>query len=380
MESVDWIIVGGGVHGVCAARALSERGAAVCIFEASGRLLERWTARTKAVGMTRMRSPANHHLDAAPVSLHHFVHRPENADISDLAGLFRLPLSEAFQRHCQEVISANGLEELVVPARVEAIRAEGSQLVVEGGGRACRAARVLLATGSNRPRVPSWARRLREEGAPVQHVFEPEAGLGSDILGGGISAVQRALMVRRLTQKPVRLWLRRPLRVDEFDFDRAWAKHRFLGKWSSLEDADRCAFLDRHPRLGSVPSQLDVRLRKAVKRGQVEIELGEPVVDWDAGQGLLQLRGKRRTVASSGLTLATGFVQEAAPDWLRPSAERFGLPSVRGLPRLDECMHWGRGLYASGPLARLRLGPMASNIVGARWATSLLPGARMQPV
>ncbi|MEO0650544.1 MAG: hypothetical protein AAFZ65_07700 [Planctomycetota bacterium] len=65
------------------------------------------------------------------------------------------------------------------------------------------------------------------------------------------------------------------------------------------------------------------------------------------------------------------------PDWLQVAAEGHGLPTVAGLPRLDGEMHWGAGIHFSGPLARL--GPLASNIVGARWAASLLPGVRMQP-
>jgi len=380
MQVDDWVIVGGGIHGVCAARALSERGASLSIFEPSGQLLDRWAVRAKAVAMTRMRSPASHHLDAAPVSLHHFVHRAENADVAQLAGTFRRPTYEAFDRHSREVIAAQGLDELVVPARVDSIRAEGQHLLVEGGGHLRRAARVLVATGSNVPCIPAWARQLQREGAPIHHVLDEGARLVNDLVGGGISAVQRALMVRRATKQPVRLWLRHPLRVREFDFDRLWAKHRFMGRWSSLGEPERCDFLDRHPQQGSVPPKLAERLNRAVRRGQIELEHGVPTVEWDSSQGQLLLRGEGRTVEASGLTLATGFMPETTPGWLRPTVEQLALSSVRGLPRLDREMHWGRGLYLSGPLARLRLGPMASHIVGARWATSLLPGARLQPV
>ena len=48
--------------------------------------------------------------------------------------------------------------------------------------------------------------------------------------------------------------------------------------------------------------------------------------------------------------------------------------------QVDDWVIVGGGLHRSGPLTRLRLGPMASNIVGGRWATSRLPGARMQAV
>lgn len=380
MQINDWVIIGGGLHGVCAARALSERGASVRIFEPSGRLAERWTQRADAVAMSRMRSPVAQHLDSPPASLHHFLHRPENADVADLAGTFRRPSYAAFQRHSHEVIAQHGLEELVVRDRVDSIRAEQSRLIVEGGGHRLAASRVLLATGSNAPRIPAWAHRLQQEGAPIHHIFDERAGLDHDLIGGGISAIQRALRIRQATKRTVRLWLRSPLQVQEFDFDRSWSKHRFQDRWSGMDAAERSSFLERHSPRGSIPPGLASRIERAVRRGQIEVEHDIPAVEWDPRNGRLLLRGKRRTVESSGLTLATGFEPETLPTWLRASCEQLGLSTYRGLPRLDEKMHWGRGLFVSGPLARLRLGPMASHIVGGRWASSLLPGVRMQPV
>ncbi|MEM7517636.1 MAG: FAD-dependent oxidoreductase, partial [Planctomycetota bacterium] len=310
MEKYDWIIVGGGIHGVCAARALSERGQSVRILDPSGRLLDRWARRATAVDMTWMRSPANHHLAARPASLHHFLHEPENADVAELAGVFRRPTYEAFRRHSQDVIEKHRLNERVDLASAESIRSESDCLRVEGGGRTWSAQRVLLATGSNVLRKPDWARRLQGEGAPIHHVFEDGVGLDHDILGGGISALQRALMIRRTTRQTVRLWLRHPLRVHEFDFDRQWTKHKFMGRWTTQSEAERCVFLARNPRQGSVPAKLAERVNRAVRLGQIEIEYGEPVAEWDPAQERLLLRGKERTVESSGLTLATGFEPE----------------------------------------------------------------------
>ena len=383
MQTDDWVIIGGGLHGVCAARALAERGASVCIFEPAGQLLDRWAVRGKAVAMTWMRSPANHHLDAPPVSLHHFLHRPENADLAPLGGAFRRPSYEAFNRHSREVIAENELDELVVQAKVESIRAEGNQLLVEGAGHLRRARRVLLATGSNVPRVPQWAREPMREGAPIHHVFDAEGGPWHDLIGGGISALQRALMIRRATRQTVRVWMRAPMRVSEFDFNWLWAKHKFMNQWSRMDETERNVFLDRHPQRGSIPPNLQKRIAQAIRSGQIEIEHGVPNVEWNASKAQLLLHGEHRTVESAGLTLATGFEPETVPGWLHPITEQLGLTTARGprgLPRLDKEMHWGGNIYASGPLARLRLGPMASTIVGARWATSSLPGTRMQPV
>lgn len=376
----DWVIVGGGPHGVCAGQALQTHGASIRIIDPSGRLLDRWGSRAGAVGMTWMRSPVGHHLDAQPGSLHQFLHRRENAEIAELAGTFRRPRYDAFLRHSRALVARHRLDEALIRGRVDSIRTERGHLLVQGEGVEVAARRVLIATGSNVPRMPSWARQLQREGAPIHHTFGPCSRLDHDVVGGGISAVQRALMVHRSTGQAVRLWMRRPVRVADFDVDRSWVKHHFVGRWSDLQVPARLAFLDRHAVGGSVPSGLAARLARAVRRGSIELRHEVPAVEWDAAQGHLLLRGVGRTVESSGLTLATGLRRETVSGWLRSSAERLGLPVINGIPRLSEDMHWGRGVHVCGPLARLRLGPMATNIVGARWAASKLPSVRMQPV
>jgi len=379
-EPHDWVIVGGGPHGVCAGQALHAQGASIRIIEPSGRLLHRWGSRASAVGMTWMRSPVGHHLDAQPGSLHQFLHLRENAEVAELAGTFRRPTYDAFLRHSRALVARHRLDEAVIPGRVDSIRTERDHLLVQGQGVEIAARRVLIATGSNVPRTPPWARRLQREGAPIHHAFGPGAQLDHDILGGGISAVQRALMVQRSTGQTVRLWMRRPVRVADFDVDRSWAKHRFVGRWVDLQVSERLNFLHRHAVGGSVPSGLASRLARAVRRGSIELQLEAPSVEWDAAKEHLVLRGGGRVVESSGLTLATGLQRETVTGWLRTSAERLGLPIINGIPRLDSDMHWGRGVHVCGPLARLRLGPMATNIIGARWAASKLPSVRMQPV
>lgn len=376
----DWVIVGGGPHGACAGRALLDHGASVRLVDPSGSLLDRWKARARAVEMVWMRSPAGHHLDAQPVSLHHFLHRKEHADVAELAGIFRRPTHEAFLRHSTEVIGQAGLDRCVVRGRVESIRREAGGLLVQGDGVELRARRVLIATGSNAPRIPVWARQLRSEGAPIRHVFEGDAPLDLDLVGGGISSIQRALMVRRATRRTVRVWMRHSVREAEFDFDRDWAKHRFASEWVQLDEAARMDFLARNAGRGSVPRGLAKRFERAVRNGSVRVEHELPHFEWDAAAAELTLRGSEGPVRSAGVTLLTGFEPEGVTGWLRTVADDLGLPMVDGMPRLARDMEWGEGIHVSGSLARLRLGPMAPNIVGARWATSLLPSVRMQPV
>lgn len=377
-ELFDWVIVGGGPHGVCAGRALAESGATVRIVEPSGQLLGRWQARARSVDMKWMRSPAMHHLAAQPVSLHHFLHRKEHADVKELAGMWKRPLHEAFLRHSWEVIDEAGLKNAVVRGRVASVREDAGGLIVLGDDVELRGRQVLLATGSNQPRVPEWSHALRVEGAPIHHAFEEQVPVHHDLLGGGISAVQRALMISRGTGRTVRIWMRRPVTVADFDFDRLWTKHRFLAEWGERDEPNRLDFLARNRSRGSVPEGLARRLARAVKRGSIEVILGEPSFEWNGAAERLVIKSGGRTVESTGLTLMTGLMPETLGGWMADLAEGLQLPQVAGLPRLDSRMEWGRGIHLSGGLARLSLGPMAANLIGARWATSRLPRVRMQ--
>lgn len=350
------------------------------IVDPSGGLLSRWCERASGVAMTWMRSPILHHLGDKPTNLNHFARLPENADVSSVSGVFKLPTHAAFLRHSRAVIEEHGLEELVVRGRVEALRRDGEQLEVRGPGVELRARRVLIATGSNRLRLPDWSRPLRESGAPIHHVFERDAPLHHDFIGGGVSAIQRALLVHRETREPVRLWMRRPVSEAEFDYDRDWSKHRFVAEWSNMTETERFHFLRRNPTQGSVTPVLTERLARAIRKGALRVETRIPRVEWLPAEERLRLSVDGDSFESPGITLVTGFEDERVDGWLAETAAALGLPVIEGLPRLDSDMHWGAGVHVTGPLALLRLGPMARNIVGARWATSSLPGVRMQPV
>lgn len=376
----DWIIIGGGPHGVCAARALRSQGLSVRILDPSGRLLDRWTTRAASVAMAWMRSPASHHLNDKPTNLNHFVRQPENADVSSLSGVFRVPTHDAFLRHSHATIEEYQLDSCRVQGRADSIQRHGDQLLVQGSGVELHGRRVLIATGSNQLRIPEWARSLRAEGAPIHHVFEADAPPSRDLVGGGISAIQRALLVHRQTGRPVRLWMRSPVTKSDFDYDRDWSKHRFVSTWSGLDEPDRLEFLRRNPTRGSATPILAGRLKRAIRTGSIEVECSIPSIEWSPAEGRLLLRVDGRLLESSGITLVTGFAPERVSGWLERAADSLALPMTHGLPRLDRQMHWGQGVYVTGPLALLRLGPMARNIVGARWATSMLPSVRMQPV
>ena len=77
----DWVIIGGGIHGVhLAARLIGDADIApeqLRIIDPGERLLERWRAFTETTGMTHLRSPSVHLLpDRAEATRLHVEHAP----------------------------------------------------------------------------------------------------------------------------------------------------------------------------------------------------------------------------------------------------------------------------------------------------------------
>ena len=75
--NLDWVIIGGGIHGVhIAARLLGEAEVSpekLRIVDPAEQLLARWKSHTTTTGMSHLRSPAVHHLDLDPWSLQRFA-------------------------------------------------------------------------------------------------------------------------------------------------------------------------------------------------------------------------------------------------------------------------------------------------------------------
>ena len=80
--NVEWLIIGGGIHGVhIAARLIGDADLdpdRIRIIDPNSRLLERWRTFTSRTGMTHLRSPAVHHLDRSVWSLQQFAGNSNN--------------------------------------------------------------------------------------------------------------------------------------------------------------------------------------------------------------------------------------------------------------------------------------------------------------
>lgn len=379
----DWLIVGGGLHGVHLALVL-QRAAGVpaerlVIVDPGTRLLERWRQVTDNTGMAFLRSPGVHHLDLDPWSLHRFAEAPAGRGRPPrFTPPYDRPATSMFAEHCAMVIDAHRLQDRHLRGRVAevALREDGVVVDLEDGLR-LRSERVLLAPGmSDQPHWPEEATRLRAAGAEVQHVLQPGYLLQPAacrarvaVIGAGITGAQVALRLAAAGRE-VTLVSRHPLRRHQFDSDPGWIGPRFMHGFHREPSMARRRDLIRAARhRGSLPPDVHQETLAAVAAGRLRWRLGSLAGAAPAG-GAVDLQLDDGPLQVDQLLLATGFdPQRPGGAWVDRMVSTFHLPCAPcGYPIVDRHLRWHPRLFVTGALAELELGPTARNITGARRA------------
>lgn len=375
MVDADWLIVGGGVHGVhVAARLIGEGEVSserVRIVDPGAQLLARWRACTAVTGMSHLRSPAVHNIDITPPMLRRFAH--ENGQPHTFARPYDRPALAVFNAHCDDVITRFGLTERHLQDRVVGCDIDCEGVVVncrENGS--LRAANVVLAIGaSEQPHIPEWATHSR----CVHHIFDPcfdgwpQHPETVAVIGGGISAAQVAI---RLVGEghDVTVISRHQPRLHQFDSDPGWLGPRFMNKFGRLLDPDeRRQTISAARNRGSITPELGRDIRRAVQSETLSWHIGEVALFTASDTPALTLVDGT-VLGVDRVLLATGFEPQrpggAMVDELIQSAH---LPCAAcGYPVTDDSLRWHPRIFVTGPLAELMLGPSARNIAGARRA------------
>ena len=382
-EVFDWIIIGGGIHGVhIAARLLGEskvKGNQLRIIDPGQSLLERWNTSTKTTGMTHLRSPSVHHLDLSPWSLMQYAKKYRKGQRKVFVPPYDRPNLLMFNEHCKGVIDKFQLSNLHIQDRVEQCSiTNGGVLIKLKQNKELLARHIVLAIGaSEQPAWPSWA---PQEHPRVHHIFDPKfsewsADEGSYIIvGGGISAAQVAI---RLVNKGyhVDLVSRHSLRKHQFDSDSGWLGPKLMKKFSREKDFNQRRLLISQARhKGSVPPDVHRALRKAIHDQRLNWHKAE-IDGMEFTDNSLQLKLENDIVIKSQyLLLATGFTTtRPGGEMINELIKSASLPCAYcGYPIVDSALRWHPRIHVSGPLAELELGPVSRNIAGARRAADRL--------
>lgn len=385
---LDWLIIGGGLHGVHLAARLVGEGrvdpASLAILDPETTLLARWRHLTANTGMSYLRSPVVHHLDLHPLSLRAFAGKRASRRRKGLfTAPYQRPALSLFNAHCEHVLSRYRLRSCHVSATAHALTLWKSSVTVETTAGGLHARRVVLALGpGGPPKRPSWSEQIPQGSIPVSHVFDADFDMQRDVsgdavvvVGGGISAIQAALHLAA-TGRTVSLVSRHAVRVHQFDSDPGWLG-KFLPTFHRLQDSrSRRHVIASARHRGSVPLELSAALQHAVKDGRIRSYQGE-VTAVRPGAGYVQVDVDGAPIVADFILHATGFlptrpggrmIEQLIGDHALPCGEC-------GYPIPDRNLQWTPHLHVIGSLAELELGPAARNIAGARMAASRILAA-----
>jgi hypothetical protein len=383
---LDWLIVGGGIHGVHTALCLTKRAGVptsrLAILDPHATLLARWTRLTDVVDMEYLRSPNVHHLGVDVGDLDRFARRHAYREYGGYREPYRRPAYLLFQDHAAQLIEEAALASCHLQGAATGLErlANGWQVRTTHGAVAAR--RVVLAIGRTATYWPGWARHAAAQGLPIAHIFDPDSTYrrlptaGSVIIiGGGISAAQMAVSLAARLPGQVTLLMRHAVRTVDFDSPPCWIGPKCMAEfWASTDYIQRRAMIRSARQPGSMPRDVARSLEACVAAGSLRRVQGEIAHAEVAPQGVCLQLAQGPSLYADHVLLATGF-DRARPgaDWLDAAIAEHELPCAPcGYPVVDQGLQWAPRLMVIGPLAELELGPTAPNIIGARHAAERL--------
>lgn len=356
---VPLAIVGAGIHGVHLAVALLEDGVLtpeeIVLIDPLGTPFATWVTRAENCGMDYLRSNGSHSI--AP----DFYRLRRQLKPGEWTPPYHRPATQRFHQHLSEAISQLPGSLNIVSTTVRAIHRGTGYTVVGADDTEVSARAVVLAPGQPPVFIPPEAQQLPQE--RVVHIHTAQfsrtsiaPGSRVIILGGGIAAAHLALS---LATQPLRveLWHRDPLGVHQFDSDPCFIGPRCGDVIRAIPDlAVRHTAIARSRRGGSIPEDLFHKLMSAAVHQRIILRHG--TID------------AARHEDADLYVLSTGFAHEPpAAELVDQISTSLGAQrSPWGYPVPEEDLSWLPGLYVTGGLADVVLGPPARNIIGAHLA------------
>ena len=386
------------MHGTYLSNFLITRGYStrdrLAVLDRFSEPLSVWRKQTESTGMRYLRSPAEHNLDVGTGSLYQYAHAMR-AGKSSFERQFRRPDLQLFNRHCDHVMLKRDLHSVRLQGSARAIVGkENGVIEVDTENGALRAKNIILSLGnSENLRIPDWVPVEALSTGRISHVLsmdyqdvelkpEPKDGSRFAVIGGGITAAQKALDLSARFPGRVDLIHGSQLDCRELDFDPCWLKQACSSKLRKLNDYRRRRSVLKSVRHdGSMPAWIMKDLKRAVENGQLSL-LNDTVMLATTEADRLELILRDAGSREYGLVaLATGF-DDLPPGGilLESLQENFALNLAPcGFPIPDRYLQIAENVFVTGSLAELEIGPASRNIYGARLAAEKIITAYFKP-
>ncbi len=373
---LDWLIIGGGIHGTAISHYLVNRRKIprqnLRVLDPHAEPLALWKRFTANTGMPYLRSPMVHHIHYDPWSARTFSQTRRGKSLLDTIPHYERPSLLFFNAYSDYVLNHYDLRELRLNGCATGLKRLTDGWQVETNNGALIAKNVVLAMGaSEQPLIPNWARGHNE----VTHMFSPAFDRNTlpervVIVGGGISAGQLTLTLGADGHE-VTLLSRHAFRQAHFDSDPCWVTRLCLADFHNTSDwSARRTMITQARNRGSMPPDVIKRLDDAENAGNITVKIDE-VKAVNVSKNTLTLTTTTGTDHhTQHIVLATGFeAHRPGGEWIGNAVYDHGLPTAPdSYPIVDPSLCWTNGIYVSGALAELEVGPVSRNIIGARLA------------
>ena len=310
-------------------------------------------------------------------------------------GLWKLPSTELFMDFCLDLSKQLAhAHDYIQGAVVDIHKQDEHEENLEDNlfhiqlqdGNQVRAKAVILALGTagrsivpcglqDAPRVHQWTEinEVPSKKATMQHVL---------VIGGGLTAVQSALLIlRKNPNSRCVLCSRRELVERHFDINVEWFDRRTANKCMAdfyhLPIDQRLLLLKESRGGGSVPPIYMKELVTFEKTGRLQVKVGNAEYV-DTGE---QRQDDTMSVSIEGciynfdeIVLACGSKPNCTDNPLVGRlVERWPIDIIGGFPSITEDCKWTTDkLFVVGSLGSLNIGPDAGNLMGIRRAAQIV--------
>ena len=405
-QNIPVVIIGGGIHGISIAIRLIQdleisqipgtiAARHLAILDRYPQSLTEWLQKTRRQGMTFLRSPAVHHISTDPLGVVEYARSHGRTD--ELAAPYSQPSTDLFLDFCLHEINRGQIGQFYYHFDVAKLRWDkgGGKFpfrVISQGDEGFRARCVILAVGSDDcpyipPEFAPWRRRFPEHilhsrdfdlqtfgGTRTKTAFSQKREKVV-IIGGGLTA---GTLAKHLVEQgwQVVLITRKPLKIQQFDFEPIWVGPKALDAFNNEPDwGKRYDVIQRVRGEGSVTPDIAEALKEyAATNGDFHLYTHAKILQIEQMERVNRLRIDTTQGWIDGvdlIILATGYRFNLRKyPFLSDLIEGHKVPILHGLPLLDENLQLlpVANLFGSGIVAQLQLGPASGNIVGATLA------------